>query len=190
MEKAVCLLIAISICLFSGCSVNRENKNSIESAQYYSIFDGESPEEVTYEIYDSYGKTVFSETTDSPLSITMLDENTVDINKGMGTGLAVHKYYSVTENEFSQEFSYVICSLKNMIAYISVPKENSLQDRTIVVQNTFDEKEYYKEFELDLSPVDTPVIEGNFNEDMSEINITYLCGESQEEVSQTLTIKQ
>lgn len=190
MKKVICLLIAISICVFGGCSVHSENKKLIESAQYYSIFDGETPAEVTYEIYDSNGNTVFSETTDSPLSITMLDENTVDINKGMGTGLAVHKYYSVTENEFSQDFSYVICSAKNMIAYISVPKENSLQDRTIVVQNIFDEKEYYIEFELDLSPVDTPVIEGNFNDDMSEINITYLRGESQEEVSQTLTIKQ
>lgn len=190
MKKVVCLLIAISICVFSGCSVNRENKNSIESAQYYRIFDGEMPAEVTYKIYDSNGKTVLSETTDSALSITMLDENTVDINKSIGTGLAVHKYYSVTENEFSQEFSYVICSSKNMIAYINVPKENSLQDRTIVVQNIFDEEEYFKEFELNLSPVDTPVIEGNFNEYMSEINITYLCGESQEEVSQSLNLKQ
>lgn len=76
-----------------------------------------------------------------------------------------------------------------MIAYINVPKENSLQDRTIVVQNIFDEEEYFKEFELNLSPVDTPVIEGNFNKDMSEINITYLCGESQEEASQSLNLK-
>ena len=76
-----------------------------------------------------------------------------------------------------------------MIAYINVPKENSLQDRTIVVQNIFDEEEYFKEFELNLSPADTPVIEGNFNKDMSEINITYLCGESQEEVSQSLNLK-
>lgn len=189
MKKVVCLLIAISICVFSGCSVSRENKNLIESTQYYSIFNGEMPAEVTYEIYDSNGKTVLSETTDSPLSITMFDENTVDINKDMGTGLAVHKYYSVTENKFSHEFFYVICSSKNMIAYINVPKENSLQDRTIVVQNIFDEEEYFKEFELNLSPADTPVIEGNFNKDMSEINITYLCGESQEEASQSLNLK-
>lgn len=190
MKKVVCLLIAISICVFSGCSVNRENKNLIESAQYYSIFDGEIPAKVTYEIYDSNGKTVLSETTDRPLSITMIDENIVDISKGMGSGISIHKYYSVNEDEFSEDFSYVICSSKNMIAYINVTKENSLQDRTIVVQNIFDEEEYFKEFELDLSPVDTPVIEGNFNEDMSKINITYLCGESQEEVSQMLNLKQ
>lgn len=87
MKKVVCLLIAISICVFSGCSASRENKNLIESAQYYRKFDGEMPAEVTYEIYDSSGKTVLSETTDSALSITMLDENTVDINKSIGQGL-------------------------------------------------------------------------------------------------------
>jgi len=53
--------------VFSGCSVSRENKNLIESAQYYRKFDGEMPAEVTYEIYDSSGKTVLSETTNSAL---------------------------------------------------------------------------------------------------------------------------
>lgn len=188
MKKAVFLLIVISFFIFGGCSAQNENSKAIETAQYYSIIKEDDPATVTYKIYSADKEVVFSETTDRLLSITMLDENTVDINKGMGTGLAFHKYYSVTENKFSREFSYVICAKNNIVAYINIPKENSLENRTVVVRNIFDGNKYFKEFELGFSPVDTPVVNAEFNDNMSDLNITYLQGETQEEISQTLAL--
>lgn len=190
MKKSVLLLIVFSFFMLGGCFAQKGTSNTIEKAQYYSIFKGDNPTEVTYEIYGSDGKTVFSETTDRPLSITIIDENTVDISKGEGTGLTLHKYYSVTQDKFSQEFSYVICSSNDLIAYIDISEESPLKNRKVVVQNIFNEEGFYKEFQLDFSHVDTPVVNGEFNEDCSELNITYLSGGTQTQITEDLPLNE
>ena len=144
--------------------------------------------QVCYEIYNSTGEIVLSEKTDRPLEINIINDDTINIKIGMGTGLSIDKYYSVADNIFSQEFTYVLSNHDRLIAYIDVCKENPFENRKIIVQNIFDKNLYYKEYELDFSYVDTPVIEANFSEDGTSLQLTYLSGDEQTEITAMLDL--
>lgn len=186
MKKILLLLVCILICFLSACSPNKE---IIESGKYYSIYkEKESATQVCYNIYNSNGETVLSESTSRPLTIEMIDNETVGIEIGMGTGISIHRFYNAKENVFSQDFSYVVANSNGLIAYIYVPKETPFENRKIVVQSIFDRDVFYKEFELDFSDVDTPVVEASFSKDGTSLQITYLSGEEQEQISTILNL--
>ena len=187
-------LLAFLFCFALGCSIykdtiNTENPEQVEiidSGTYYRIYKG-SMNQVCYNIYNSKGGVVLSQKTDRPLKINMIN-NIVDIEIGMGTGIATHKYYSVDKNIFSQEFSYVLSNFEQLVAYINVPDERPLENRKIVVQNIFDKRLFYKEFQLDFSFVDTPVVEAEFSKDGASLLLTYLSGEKQTQTSEILDL--
>jgi len=160
---------------------------TIDSNENYCIYKT-SETQVCYEIYNSNGETVLSETTDKPLTINMLNDDIVDISIGMGTGLATHKYYSISKNLFSQEFLYALSNSNELIAYIDVPENHSFESRKVIVQNIFDKSAYYKEFQLDFSDVDTPLINAAFSEDETSLQLTYLSGEEETQTSKTLEL--
>lgn len=197
MKKYICLLVSILVCIMSACSPytcaedtsvhQTEYDEIIDSGKYYCVYKG-SITRVYYNIYDKNGNIALSEETERPLEIKMLNDNVVDIAIGVGTGITIHKYYNVEENIFSQEFSYVLSNLDEMVAYIAVPKEKPMENRKIIVQNIFDRNLFYKEFLLDFSNVDTPVIEANFSTDGEALQLTYLCGEEQTQVATILSL--
>lgn len=164
----------------------------IDSGTYYRIYRGNIHQvcQVCYDIYNFEGEIVLSEKTDRPLKINMINDDIIDIAIGMGTGITIHKYYSVGENIFSQEFTYVLSNLDNLIAYIDVPKEKPFENRKVVVQNIFDKSLFYKEFQLDFSHVHTPVIEAKFSKDGASLQLTYLSGEKQTQISTILDLIQ
>lgn len=190
----LCIIFACSSCKgVIACSQNEskiystENKEIIDSGKYYRIYKKDTTR-IYYEIYNSNGEIVGSETTDRPLIIDMLTDNIVDISIGMGTGLTIHKYYNIEKDLFSQDFSYVLATLNELVAYIDIPKEKPFENRKIVVRNAFDQNLFYKVFPLDFSPIDTPVTQAAFSKDGTSLQLTYLSGKDQREVSESLKL--
>ena len=157
------------------------------SGKYYRIYK-ENNNQVRYEIYNPEGKIALSEKTDRPIEINTIGGDIIDIGIGMGTGITIHKYYNANENTFSEEFTNVLTNSDKLIAYIEVSKENPLENRKVVVQNIFDKSLFYKEFKLNFSNVDTPVIEAEFSKDGASLLLTYLSGEKQTQTSEILDL--
>lgn len=166
---------------------NIETERIITSRKNFIIYR-EDNFQVRYDIFDNAGNVVLSNKTDRPIKINMYGENLVDIAIGMGTGLIVHKYYCVDANIFSQDFKYVLANTDSLIAYIAVPQENSLESRHVVVQDIFDNKVFYKEFSLDFSMTPFPVFNAQFSSDGASLQLTYLSGEEQTEVTTILNL--
>ncbi len=204
MKKYLFIPAFLLFCLISACSPQQdtsgntmvesessifESETLIESGKCYRIYRENGSLSSHYEIFAPDGAVVWSETTDRPLSITMVTPDIADIRIGMGTGLALHRYYSIQRNQISETFSYVLASDREAVAYIHVPKENSFADRKVIVRNMFDKNTCYQEFSLDFSHVDTPVISAAFSEDGSSLMVTYLSGDEQEERTEILDLK-
>lgn len=194
MKRRFYLIIAIALCLLTSCALqptdqihDKSNGDILESSKYYKIFNA-NEDKVCYQIFNSAGDIVLSETTDRPLNIEMIHDGIVDIGIGMGSGIAIHKYYSVKKDLLSEEYSYVLSNLDELVAYIDVPQSNSFENRKVVVQNAFDEKAYYKEYQFDFSNVDTPVVDASFSNDGSALKIVYLSGEDQTEKTAVLQL--
>lgn len=198
MKKHFCLLLCILFCFLSACSSTKnstgfvisqfESKEIIDSGDYYCIYEGDS-NSINYEIYNSDGEIVLAGTTDKPLIIDMLNNHIVDIGIGLGTGISIHKYYDVSKNLFSEDYLYVLANSNELIAYIDVPDKQSFEKRRLVVRNLFDKSSFYKEFQLEFSNVDTPIIYAEFSEDSKLLSITYLSGEEQVQISEVLTLQ-
>lgn len=202
MKKCLCIFVCVFLCFMSACcsgndaigsslseikmhqSVKRE---IVDSGKYYCIYKSDTSS-FDYVIYNADGKVALSETTDNPISINMLNADIVDIGIGMGTGLSIHRYYSVEKDSFSNEFSYVLSNYGERIAYLYVPDMNSFEDRKVVVQNMFNQKLYYNEFTLEFSNIDTPVIKAVFLDNGTSLQLTYLSGENQTQITKTLEL--
>lgn len=191
MKKYLYILLPVLFCFLTACSPysNFKQTQIIDSGKYYRIYK-ENDNQVRYEIYNPEGKIALSKKTDRPIEINMIGDDIIDIGIGMGTGITIHKYYNVNENIFSQDFTNVLSVSDKLIAYIDVSKENSLKNRKVIVQNIFDKSLFYKEFQLDFSNVDTPVIEAKFSKDGTSLQLTYLSGEDQTQISETLDLIQ
>lgn len=196
MKKTLCILVGVLFCfivvysLYENISNNKsEQMEVLDSGKYYRIYKG-STNQIRYDIYNYGGEIVLSEETEHPLEIRTINGNIIDIEIGMGTGITIHKYYDVDENVFSQEFQYVLSNLEQLIAYVDVPKANPLENRKVIVRNIFDKQLFYKEYELDFSYVDTPVIEAKFSRDGAALHLTYLSGEQKTQVSTVLELSQ
>lgn len=194
MKKIICLLLCVAFVLISGCSQTQEPNESetvtakiVDSGKYYSVYNGELTT-VCYNIYNKKGETVLSEETSRPLKINMINDSIVDIGISMGTGITVHKYYDANQDLFSQEYTYVVANRNELIAYIAIPEKNPMENRKIVVQNVFDKNLFCKEFPMDFSKVDTPVVKAEFSEDGKSLQITYLSGEEKTEITETLNL--
>lgn len=191
MKKYLYLLIFVLFCFISAClqyeGIKSKQMEIIDSGKYYCIYKSNSTQ-VSYNIYDIGGKVILSEKTDRPIKINMINDNIVDIEIGMGSGVAVHKYYGVEQNLFSQDFSFVLSNQNELVAYMEVSKESPFENRKVIVRNIFDKNLFYKEFQLDFSKVDTPIIEAKFLKDGSTLKLTYLSGEDRTQSTTTLDL--
>lgn len=196
MKKLCCVLLCGVLLFMTGCSLSdkkqAETENTaalIDSGKYYKVYDGTLSE--AYEIYNASGKLVRSDSTDKPLSVSMLDDYTVDISEDKGTGITQHTYYNAEKDIFSEEFIYVICAQGDMIAYIGASQEDTEHSKTLIVQSIFDKDNYYKEFENVFSPTDTfdlSSVYGEFSNNFTELTVYYISEETQEPVSEAFRL--
>lgn len=186
MKKANIILLCLLLLFLTACSVLENSNNSmqlgennlderrlIDSGDYFKLYDNTLSE--IYEIYNSQGELVRTETTDDPISITMLNESVLDISIGKGTGITQHTYYDTEQNVFSDEFSYVICTDGELVAYIGL-SEDGADNKSLIVQNIFNKEIYYKEFKGAFDEVDTyelSSVGGEFSEDFSKLTVRY-----------------
>ena len=170
MKKYLYILLPALFCFLTACSPysNLKQTQIIDSGKYYRIYK-ENDNQVRYEIYNPEGKIALSEKTDRPIEINMISDDTIDIGIGMGTGITIP-------------------NSDKLIAYIEVSKETPFENRKVVVQNIFDKNMFYKEFKLNFSNVDTPVIEAEFSKDGACLLLTYLSGEKQTQTSEILDL--
>lgn len=200
MKKLNCIIMCLLLLLLTACSVS-ENSNAsiitknedaierslIESSDYYKLYDNTLSE--TLEIYNSKGELVRTITTEEPISITMLNKSIIDISIGKGTGLTKHTYYSVKLDDFSDDFSYVICASNELIAYVGISKDG-LDNKTLIVQNIFNENRYYKEFIGAFDQVDTyelSSMSGEFSQDFSTLTVHYYL-KNQQQISKSFNL--
>ncbi|MGN0530497.1 MAG: hypothetical protein ACI4IH_05350 [Eubacterium sp.] len=196
MKKLCCVLLCGVLLFMTGCSLSdkkqAETENTaalIDSGKYYKVYDGTLSE--AYEIYNADGELVRSDSTDNPLTVSMLTDYTVDISEGVGTGITRHTYYNAEKDIFSEDFFYVICAQEDMIAYIGASQEDTEHSKTLIVQSIFDKDNYYKEFEnafANLSTFDLSTVSGDFSNDFSELTIYYVSEETQEPVSEAFRL--
>lgn len=176
----------------SNASIITKNEDAIErslieSSDYYKLHDNTLSE--TLEIYNSKGEHVRTITTEEPISITMLNKSIIDISIGKGTGLTKHTYYSVKLDDFSDDFSYVICASNELIAYVGISKDG-LDNKTLIVQNIFNENRYYKEFIGAFDQVDTyelSSMSGEFSQDFSTLTVHYYL-KNQQQISKSFNL--
>ena len=141
--------------------------------RYYQI-EKISRNLIHYSVFDARGKTVLEGVTESPLQISMVGEDLVDIC--VGNELSVHKYYDVKTNSFSPEYSHVVACSGNLVAYLENPLGDS-HDRRLVVCDIFDGKGYYRRFTLnDFSNRSrNSILHAEFTEGENELEIRYLA---------------
>ena len=210
MKKLLFLIcLIISMCIFCSCSSNEEKTTSIgtsetsnlnleNSSNYYPkiIYDEKHYKiiengffDYCYYIYDLDKDVVFmKENLNKVPSIEFANNEIIDVHIGFGTGLIQHQYYSITRDCMSRQFFYVSASYNELIAYLYVPDENSFENRKLIIRNIFDKNDFYKEVYLGFSSIITPIIDAEFINDGKQLQITYLTGESETEVHETLDI--
>lgn len=195
MKKANIILLCLLLLFLTACSVpknsdsmrlgenNSDERRLIDSGDYFKLYDDTLSE--TYEIYNSQGELVRTETTDDPISITMLNESILDISICKGTGITQHTYYDAEQNTFSTKFSYVICTDGELIAYIGL-SEDGADNKSLIVQNIFNKEVYYKEFKGAFDEVDTyelASVDGEFSKDLSTFTVHYYQNNRQNQLT-------
>lgn len=190
--------LVILICMSTACSANQlpqaqtpvtthikaENDlKVIYNDKFFKIVKGSDSE--YYYVYNM-DKVVVDD--NKYPTVKQVNDDVLDIYMGMGTGLTWHQYYSIQKDSFSRTYWYVIAFEDEMVAYIYVPDDHPFEGRQIVIRNVFDKSKYYKEFNLDLSKVDTPITKAIFINNGSQLQVTYLTGENQEEVTQLFNL--
>ena len=142
-----------------------------------------------YTIYTLDGGVALTEETDRPLTISMLGECVVDICIGMGTGIAIHKYYDVTNNRFSQEYSYVAAATEHLVAYIG---GESLNERKLMICDIFEPSNasLYKAYSPDFSPaMHNPIIDARCSEDEAYIDVAYYTERNPIRVTESFSVR-
>ena len=111
----------------------------------------------------------------------------VGIRMQTGTGLSTNyaKYYDLENSKISETFYYVLAAEDGYV----VCADYRDGEHYIVVQDIFDQAQYYQEYKLEnVSPVATDfAVDGYFNA-QGNINITYLSGEDHTETNYTIVI--
>ncbi|HBT95354.1 MAG TPA: hypothetical protein DEB24_04340 [Coriobacteriia bacterium] len=121
--------------------------------------------------------------------LTLIDGDVVNIHRGVGTGIAWDRYYSLSRDVFSKTFTYVCAFSEECVAYIHIPDEgNPFGTRSLVIRNAFDRSEYYKEVQLDFSRSHTPVLDAGFINDKMQLKITYQTGDDFREVTEVIDL--
>ena len=132
--------------------------------------------ELCCEVYDSDGEIVFNETTQRPMTVSEITPDLIEIRVGYGTGISGCRYFSVEKNQISEEFFSVIATSGTQIAYLT----GDINDRKLIVRDIYQLTDDCKSFELDFSPDNTPVVDAEFADDGSVLQITYMKGQSNE----------
>jgi len=146
-----------------------EEIKTIDRTERYHYYRVVGTFELGCDIYNSEGKIVFSERTQRPLRLSVIDDDLLEVRIGYGTGTAGCRYFSLEDDRMSEEFFSVVANYGKRIAYLS----DDLDDRRLIVQDIYHPNDYYRIFDLDFSPEPMPVIDAAFSEDGAKLHVSY-----------------
>jgi hypothetical protein len=149
----------------------------LESGDNFKVYDitKDNQPQYRYLIYNSNGVIVKNETVWRFPSITLMRDNTfLSISIGAGTGVFSTQYYDIERDLFSEAFQTPLVAEHGMVVYVDIFERGF----KFIVRDIFEKSKYYKEFELDLSPVTNPADAVSQIEflDRDRLTITYLSG--------------
>lgn len=173
---------------YSG-SANEETlpENIIQSEKHFQIYEyKDTINKHFYRILDSDGNTVISETTTRPLSISMIEDNIIDISISFGSGVCQHQYYDIDKNILSDVFFDVFATSGELIVHMDVSKENAMENRILVIRNIFDKEALFVEYKLDFSNYVIPIEKIEFLTNSNALEITYYKGSEKELTTEIL----
>lgn len=154
---------------------------------YYQLLEGPKFQYYYY-IYDDKKEIVLEGALTRYPALSFLDDDIVRLHIGMGTGIALDQYYSVTKDSLSRIYQYAVAYHQEKIAYIYIPNtESSFTNRILIVRNVFDKSKYYKEFMLDFSPAASPITGAEFTSE-NQLKVTYQTGEDYTEITEILEL--
>ena len=152
------------------------------SKKYYSI--EKNGDKTVYYIYDKDGNTALEDESEGEVTISMLDDSTVDICVTTEERGEIHRYYNVKNDLMSEEFSLVAAAGFDHIAYL----KGEGFDMVLVVQHIFDKNQHYEERQENLNfRYNNPVVWAEFTENASALNIT-LYDYSGDIITQTVPV--
>lgn len=163
-----------------------EESELIDYGEYYSVYKN-TDFSFTYNIYSEKRKTILSETKESQVTVKMINPSIVDIATELDVEKIshIHRYCDVLKGVTSEEFKYVLANSNEFISYIH---GDVMGNRKIIIQNIFDKDKFFKEYELNFSKLENPVINASFSDDETQLIITYLSGDSQSEITEMLPL--
>jgi len=162
--------------------------NIIEEGKDYILTSLESENEEIYKLYVKAidGQVLEESYYQKPL-LKYITDNLLEIGAPAGTGVINYRYYSLSENKFSEYFEIPSLVENGVIVYMS----GAVSDIKLIVQDIFDKDKLYKEFKRDFWQVSTPsmtLIDVKFlSED--EIQVIYFSGEDQVEQTEIISLK-
>lgn len=194
MDKITRWLIAAAVLILCAITIlYGKNRNSsgnisncmnapqyVEQAKNYLIY--EEDELFFCYIYDADGQIV---KTDGPFSkrphIKIIDDFLLRVSWQAGTGLGTQfaYYYDIEKSRLSKTFQSVFDEFGGNVVYCTAEK--------VIVRNIFDEEPLYceiSEFEKPFSDVAFPFINVFFIAEGTRISVTYLSGETYEQITE------
>lgn len=164
-----------------------ENIELIQSEKHFQIYKyKDAVNKHFYRILDSNGNTVISETTTRPLSVSITQDDIIDISISFGSGVCQHQYYDIDKNILSERFFDVFATSGELIVHMDVSKENSMENRILVIQNIFDKEVLFVEYKLDFSDYVIPIEKIEFLTNSNSLQITYYKGSEKELTTEIL----
>ena len=164
-----------------------ENIELIKSEKHFQIYEyKDAVNKHFYRILDSNGNTVISETTTRPLSVSIIEDDIIDISISFGSGVCQHQYYDIDKNILSELFFDVFATSGELIVHMDVSKENSMENRILVIQNIFDKEVLFVEYKLDFSNYVIPIEKIEILTNSNSLQITYYKGSEKELTTEIL----
>ena len=158
-----------------------ENIELIKQEKHFQIYEyKDAVNKHFYRILDSNGNTVISETTTRPLSISITEDDIIDISISFGSGVCQHQYYDIDKNILSERFFDVFATSGELIVHMNVSKENAMENRILVIRNIFDKEVLFVEYKLDFSNYVIPIEKIEFLANSNALQITYYKGSEKE----------
>ncbi|MDE7179063.1 MAG: hypothetical protein K2O59_14715 [Lachnospiraceae bacterium] len=153
----------------------------MENDKYFRIFDaGEG--KYSYIIYNTDGKEVNSGVSYRiEPRIHYIDQETIEIHISAGTGIFYCVYYDIVNDRFSEWYESPVAAKYHRVAFL----DYGGGERSLVVNDMFDEGRCYQEYFPDFAEAVFPVVSAVFI-DEDTLFITYMSGEFYEEKTKLL----
>lgn len=137
-KKRLPLLIFLSVLLIALLYVNSDKTVTLQKGEYYRISHttGKDKNEYTVTIWDLQKKVAGTFTCRSSVvpSVTLVDENVLAVQIGMGTEHFQCRYYDLANDRFSDYFDSPVASAYGRVALL----ERKRQINAVVVRDMFE----------------------------------------------------